>query len=158
MIKVLFVCLGNICRSPTADGLMRQLVKEAGLENKILIDSAGTSGMHSGKGPDARTQAVAKEKGCDLSQLKARQFVAEDFNEFDYILAMDNSNLTNILKLAPNEALKDKAQLFLNFGNSDLTQVPDPYHGGEEGFYQVYDLILATCKQLLAHLQEEHAL
>lgn len=158
MIKILFVCLGNICRSPTADGLMRQLVAEAGLADKIQIDSAGTSGMHTGKGPDARTQAVAKEKGCDLSQLQARQFVAEDFNKFDYILAMDNSNLDNILSLASSEEDKAKAQLFLNFSDSDLTQVPDPYYGGEEGFYQVFDLIHTTCEQLLSHLRNEHAL
>ena len=158
MIKILFVCLGNICRSPTADGLMRQLVVDAGLADKIQIDSAGTSGMHTGKGPDARTQAVAKEKGCDLSQLQARQFVAEDFNKFDYILAMDNSNLDNILSLASSEEDKAKAQLFLNFSDSDLTQVPDPYYGGEEGFYQVFDLIHTTCEQLLSHLRNEHAL
>lgn len=158
MIKILFVCLGNICRSPTADGLMRQLVTEAGLADKIQIDSAGTSGMHTGKGPDARTQAIAKEKGCDLSQLQARQFVAEDFNKFDYILAMDNSNLDNILNLASSAEDKAKAQLFLNFSDSNLTQVPDPYYGGEEDFYQVFDLIHTTCKQLLSHLRNEHAL
>ena len=102
MVKVLFVCLGNICRSPTADGIFRKLVADANLQGQILVDSAGTGGWHIGKGPDSRTVAAAKKRGYDLSQLRARQVSGADFAEFDYVLAMDKSNLMDLQRLKPS--------------------------------------------------------
>ncbi len=155
-IKVLFVCLGNICRSPTAEGVMRHKVRQAGLEAHILLDSAGTGGWHVGKAPDPRMQQAALERGYDLSTLRARQVSAEDLQTFDYVLAMDDSNYSDLKHLAGSQA-HAKLQRLLDYGATGLTQVPDPYYGGEAGFFQVIDLIEQACDALLDHLRTTHA-
>lgn len=145
-MKILMVCLGNICRSPLADALMRKKVKERGLE--IIVDSAGTSSFHLGHAPDIRTQENAKKHNLDMSFLRARQFVKSDFQEFDRIYVMDRNNAYNVLELAETEA--DRAKVFLLLDvleDSTRTEVPDPYYGGEKGFEKVYQLLdLATDK------------
>lgn len=152
-MKVLFVCLGNICRSPTAEGLFRQQVERAGLLDKVSIDSAGTADWHTGKAPDPRTIAAAAERGVDLSTLQARSVTAEDFHEFDYILAMDESNLSNLKALEPANG-KAKLDLFLRRYDITPTEVPDPYYGGPEGFEQVLDLVESGCQALLQEVRE----
>ena len=138
-MKILMVCLGNICRSPLADGLLRQKVSENKL--KIEVDSAGTSAYHAGDAPDHRMTETAKNRGTDISFLRARQFESKDFQAFDLIYVMDESNLKNVLALAQNEREKNKVKLILNeISNSDA-EVPDPYFGGQSGFEQVYDLL-----------------
>ncbi len=133
------VCLGNICRSPLADGLLRQKVIENNL--KVEVDSAGTSAFHVGDAPDHRMTETAKKRGTDISFLRARQFKSNDFQEFDLIYVMDQSNLKNVLALAQNEIDKKKVKLILNeISNSDA-EVPDPYFGGQSGFEHVYDLL-----------------
>jgi protein-tyrosine phosphatase len=139
-MKILMVCLGNICRSPIADGLLRKKVADQGLDCEV--DSAGTSAFHVGEGPDKRMTKTAANKGVDISFLKARQFVKQDFQDFDIIFAMDQSNYDNILMLASSEADKEKVKMMLNetYPNENLA-VPDPYWGGDEGFEEVYDLL-----------------
>jgi len=143
MTKILMVCLGNICRSPIADGLLRYKAKEHNLP--ITVDSAGTSAQHIDEAPDPRMRKVAQAKGTPIDFLRARQFSLADFDEFDIIYAMDESNLKNILKRARNEADKSKVRLFLNelYPGKNL-HVPDPYFGGEKGFYEVYDMVDET--------------
>lgn len=148
-IKVLFVCLGNICRSPTAEGVCQKMIAERGLESRFDIDSAGTSGWHIGQGPDPRTVAAAAERGYDLSPLRGRQAVPEDFECYDYILAMDESNLSDLNSIAPVHH-NAKVDLFLEYGSSDTyREVPDPYHGGDRGFELVLDLIEDACTGFL---------
>lgn len=149
---VLFVCLGNICRSPTAEGVFRNLVKKRGLESQITIDSAGTGDWHIGKGADVRAAKAALTRGYDLSSLRARQAIADDFHQFDYILAMDNANLRDLKQLAPKDYAGQLA-LFLDFSSqSDYSEVPDPYYGGEQGFELVLDLIEDASEGLLQHI------
>ncbi len=151
-IKVLFVCLGNICRSPTADGVFRKLVADAGLQDLIEIDSAGTAAWHIGKSPDPRTQEAAASRGYDLSELRARQAVVEDFYEYDHILAMDLSNLENLQQIQPADATA-RLGLFLDYAPQlGIKEVPDPYYGGADGFEQVLDLVEAAGKNLLVEL------
>jgi len=128
------VCLGNICRSPLADGLLRRKVAENNLD--VTVDSAGTSGYHTGEGPDKRMTQTASLRGTDIGFLRARQFSSADFDLFDLIYVMDRSNLENVLKLARNEKDKQKVKLML-----DEAEVPDPYFGGQDGFDHVYDLL-----------------
>lgn len=155
-IKVLFVCLGNICRSPTADGVFRKLVADAGLQDLIEIDSAGTAAWHIGKAPDPRTQEAAASRGYDLSKLRARQAVAEDFYEYDHILAMDQSNLENLQQIRPADA-SARLGLFLDYApDLGIKEVPDPYYGGADGFEQVLDLVEAAGKNLLVELVIHH--
>lgn len=155
-IKVLFVCLGNICRSPTADGVFRKLVADAGLQDLIEIDSAGTAAWHVGKSPDPRTQHAAASRGYDLSGLRARQAVPEDFYEYDHILAMDLSNLENLQQIRPADA-SARLGLFLDYApDLGIKEVPDPYYGGESGFEQVLDLVEAAGKNLLVELILHH--
>ncbi|WIO73082.1 low molecular weight protein-tyrosine-phosphatase [Porticoccaceae bacterium LTM1] len=155
-VKVLFVCLGNICRSPTAHGIFDQLVKEAGLQDQIHIDSAGTSDWHVGKAPDSRTVARARQRGYDLSPLRARQFVCSDFDQFDYVLGMDDSNMANMRQLHPGK-FDGTFELFLNFGSrQDYREVPDPYYGGEKGFDLVIDLVEQASEGLLTHIRQHH--
>lgn len=145
-MKVLMVCLGNICRSPLAHGLLREKVLDHTLN--IEVDSAGTSGFHVGEAPDPRMRETAKKFGLNIDDLRARQFTAQDFNDFDLIYAMDQSNLKNILSLATSESDKNKVRLILNESNpgNDL-EVPDPYYGGDQGFIDVYNMLdLATDK------------
>lgn len=153
MIKVLFVCLGNICRSPTAHGVFRKMVEDAGLGDKIHIDSAGTAAWHEGKEPDSRSSAHALRRDYNLSDLRARQIVAGDFSSFDYILAMDNDNLHNLGKLMP-ENFSGHLGLMLDFGGAiQEGEVPDPYYDGEQGFEHVLDLLEDSCMKLLDHIK-----
>ncbi len=154
MARVLFVCLGNICRSPTADGIFRELVLKAGLEQNIVVDSAGTGGWHIGKAPDSRTIAAARTRGYDLSPLRARQVQASDFDEFDYVLAMDKANLTDLQRIKPAH-FTGHMGLFLEFGADDIyREVPDPYYGGADGFELVLDLVESAAQGLLTHIRE----
>ena len=153
-IKVLFVCLGNICRSPTAHGIFEKLVREAGLQERILIDSAGTGDWHIGRPPDPRASAAALGRGHDLSHLRARQVRPEDFRDFDYLLAMDEQNLWDLKALALPD-FDGHLGLFMDFGHSGLKEVPDPYYGGEDNFEQVLDLVEDAAAGLLVHLREQ---
>lgn len=139
-MKILMVCLGNICRSPLADGLLRSKVKALNLD--VFVDSAGTSNHHVGEAPDARMRATAKQKGLSIDDLRARQFIKSDFTDFDLIFVMDKSNYANVIRLADTEDKKVKVHLMLNEShpNKDL-EVPDPYFGGEQGFIEVYNLL-----------------
>ena len=155
-VNVMFVCLGNICRSPTAHGLFAARVQEAGLQNRILVSSAGTGGWHVGSPPDARSVQAARQRGIDLSHLRARQVKASDFAEQDYILAMDRQNLADLRSLKPAH-YSGSLDLFLTFGDSPHhVEVPDPYYGGEEGFRLVLDLIDAASDGLLEHIRRTH--
>lgn len=149
MKKILFVCLGNICRSPTADGVFRKLVIDAGLEKRITVDSAGTGDWHIGRAPDPRTIQAAAKRGYDLSVLRARLVQPEDFDEYDYILAMDKSNLSNLQKMRPAH-FAGHLGLFLDFApDAGHIEVPDPYHGDEEDFERVLDLVEHASQHLL---------
>lgn len=139
-MRVLMVCLGNICRSPMADGWLRHKVAKYDLD--ILVDSAGTSGFHVGEKPDPRMRKWAQEYQVDLDELRARQFTVEDFDRFDTIFAMDRSNLQNILKMARNESDKQKVKLLLDeLYPNEGKEVPDPYYGGSDGFIHVIELL-----------------
>jgi low molecular weight protein-tyrosine phosphatase len=152
-VKVLFVCLGNICRSPTAHGVFKRQVQESGRDHDIIIDSAGTSDWHIGKAPDARTTVCALSRGYDLSDLRARQVMQQDFEEYDYILAMDEDNLQYLRELSPATYVGN-LNLFLSFSERhDYHEVPDPYYGGEQGFELVLDLIESAGVGLLKHIQ-----
>ncbi len=154
-IKVLFVCMGNICRSPTAEGVFRKLVEQKGLSGKFEIDSAGTIGYHAGESPDKRAQAAAKKRGYDLSKICARQVNASDFEYFDYILAMDQENLRNLLALSKG-AGRAKVELFLDYAiDADTREVPDPYYGGADGFEHVLDLIENASNGFIEFLKAE---
>jgi len=154
-VKVLFVCLGNICRSPTAHGVFQGLLDQHGLNNIICVDSAGTAAWHVGKSPDTRSCEAAAKRGYDLSHLSARQVVQGDFDEYDYVLAMDVENLQNLKRLAP-EGYSGHLGLFLDFSEKhDDTEVPDPYYGGAQGFEWVLDLTESASSGLLAHILNE---
>ncbi len=154
--SILFVCLGNICRSPTAEGVFRAKLAEDKRFNGIdlHIDSAGTGDWHVGKSPDARAQQAAKGRGYDLSGLRARQVESRDFKRFDFILAMDNDNLSHLQRLGQAQGYSGHVGLFLAFGNTAQREVPDPYYGGEQGFQQVLDLIENASLGLLDHLHQ----
>ncbi|VUD68814.1 Low molecular weight protein-tyrosine-phosphatase YfkJ [Thalassocella blandensis] len=155
--SVLFVCLGNICRSPTAHGIFQKMVDDQQLQHVISVDSAGTSGWHIDEPPDARTSAAAARRGYNLSELRGRQVTREDFENFDYILAMDHDNLQDLQDL---QALKPQDYtgylgLFLSFGTqTEYDVVPDPYHGGARGFELVLDLVEDACEGLLRQLKQ----
>ncbi len=154
-MKILFVCLGNICRSPTAEAVLRGLAAREAPELALLVDSAGTANYHPGSLPDRRSQAAARRRAYDLSTLRARQVCAEDFAAFDLILAMDRSNLHELLALAP-AMTHGKIQLFLDHApEQPLREVPDPYYGDHHGFEQVLDLIEAASRGLLRHLRKQ---
>ena len=153
-MKILMVCLGNICRSPMADGLMRKKVQDHNLE--AYIDSAGTANYHVGGAPDARMTQTAKRKGIDISGLQARQFVVADFDTFDLIYVMDHSNYDNVVRLARSESDRNKVQLILELlPNQIEIEVPDPYYGGQEGFEHVYDLLDKSTDIILNNLRHE---
>jgi len=153
-LSVLFVCLGNICRSPTAHGVFQRLVLDAGLERRVVVDSAGTAAFHIGKAPDHRSAAAAAKRGYDLSRLKARQAVAEDFHRFDYVLAMDNQNLQRLQAIQPADGAARLA-LFLDFApQQPLREMPDPYYGGSRGFELVLDLVEQGAQGLLSEVQQ----
>ena len=148
--SVLFVCLGNICRSPTAEAVFRHKATEAGLN--VKIDSAGTHGYHIGKQPDKRSQAAGSARGYSFKGLKCRRVDVSDFETFDYILAMDESNLSNLRKASPEE-YHDKIHLFLSFADTGHDEVPDPNYGGKQGFELVLDLIEAASDGLINTLK-----
>jgi protein-tyrosine phosphatase len=151
-MRILFVCLGNICRSPTAEGVMRHVLREEELEDQIEVDSAGTGGYHVGAPPDERAAAAARARSITLEG-EARKFAPVDFDEFDLILAMDEENRRDLLDLAPDDDARAKVRLLREFdpdsaGAPDL-DVPDPYYGGPRGFEEVLDLVEAACRGLL---------
>jgi protein-tyrosine phosphatase len=146
--NILFVCAGNICRSPLAEGIFRHLADNAGRADEFGIDSAGTGGWHQGDAPDRRSIAVAAANGIDISRQRARRISAEDFDRFDLILAMDHDNLTNLKKFAPAEALA-KIHLFSAFALATSEDVPDPYYGRREDFEAVYAMLFSGCNVLL---------
>ncbi len=151
-MKVLFVCLGNICRSPTAEGVFRQRVREAGLDGRIAVDSAGTGDWHVGKRADDRACRAAASRGYDLSGLTARQVCVEDFQRFNLILAMDHDNLQRLKALRPSKGGAD-LDLFLRRFNLAEEAVPDPYYGGDDGFDHVLDLIEQGSRSLLDEIR-----
>jgi len=158
MVRVLFVCLGNICRSPAAEGVFTDLVLKAGLEERIHIDSAGTGDWHVGHAPDPRMIEAAAVRGIDLNPLRGRQVNAQDFHDFHYLLAMDKRNLSGLHAIAP-QGLESRAQLFLNFApKAHIEEVPDPYYGGPDGFEHVLDLVEAASIGLLNQIRTEHGL
>jgi protein-tyrosine phosphatase len=155
-VRVLFVCLGNICRSPTAEGVMRALVAEAGLEETIELDSAGTGAWHVGSPPDARASEAARSRGIALAGT-ARQVTVDDFYDFDLIVAMDRANARDLGAIAPGEAEGEKVRLLREFdpasaGAGEL-DVPDPYYGGSGGFIEVLELVQGACEGLLAEIR-----
>ena len=155
MVKVLFVCTGNICRSPTAEGVFRHLVGQAGLDGRIGVDSAGTHGYHIGDPPDPRSQKAAKARGVDLSGLRARKVTLEDFYEFDHILAMDDGHLAHLRRMAPADA-RAAVTLFLDDApDADVRETPDPYYGDARGFERVLDLCEQGAAGLLARVRPD---
>lgn len=152
--KVCFVCLGNICRSPTAEGIFMDLVKKEGLEDLFYIDSAGTAAFHVGEGANSKSQATANKRGIHLPS-RARKFEYADLEEFDLILAMDKENLRNIQNFDRKDKYSDKIMLMREFDpHPDDKQVPDPYYGGLQGFENVFDIVYRSCEQLLNELKE----
>lgn len=153
-MKILFVCLGNICRSPTVEGVARQLAMREAPHLQLCFDSAGTADYHIGKPPDARSTLAARARGYDIAGLRARQVQPEDFRRFDLLLAMDEENLRDLRALAP-QGHADRAQLFLSFcEDAGRAAVPDPYYGEEEGFAQVLDLAEAGVRSLFRVLEQ----
>ena len=144
-VKILMVCLGNICRSPLAEGILRSK-----LDSNFIIDSAGTGGWHAGESPDQRSIETAKQNNIDISHQKARKFSIADFDSFDYIYVMDQSNYKDVINLAPNKAAKAKVALILG----DSKEVPDPYYGTLEDFEQVYYLLNQTCEEIARKLKQ----
>jgi protein-tyrosine phosphatase len=154
-VRILFVCTGNICRSPTAEGVFRHMVRAQRLEQLIEIESAGTHGYHVGSAPDKRTQAAAASRGYDLSAQRARQVTVTDFPAFDFILAMDRENLAILQQLAPQE-LRHKLGLFLDHSDGYKgKEVPDPYYGGEAGFALVLDMVEDAASGLIASAKKK---
>ena len=155
-ISVLFCCMGNICRSPTAEAVFRARVEESGLAQSILIDSAGTHDYHIGDPPDARAQHAAKLRGYDMSALRGRQVEVSDFNRFDYVLAMDHANLSILQRLRPHDAVSHLG-LFLEYAHQhDELEVPDPYYGGADGFERVLDMVEDAAEGLLGHIRKTY--
>ena len=158
-IRLSFVCLGNICRSPTAEAVMRHLVRQAGLEDRIVLDSAGLGDWHVGEPRDERSRQVGARRGIPLEG-EARQFQAADFARFDHVLAMDRQNLQGLLRMAPDAAARAKVALLRSFDPASPpdAEVPDPYYGGPAGFDRVFDICEAACRGLLDHLRRAHGL
>ena len=157
-VSVLFVCMGNICRSPTAQGVFERLVEEHQLAGAIEIDSAGTHACHSGERPDGRASAAALKRGDDLSSQQARRVSPEDFDRFDYVLAMDRDNY-EILSTSCPSGLGSRLRLFLEFApDLETREVPDPYYGGPSGFERVLDMIEQASEGLLADIRQQHGL
>lgn len=151
MTRILFVCLGNICRSPSAEGVFASRLQQSALAQQVQIDSAGTGGYHTGEPPDQRATAAALKRGYDLRAQRARAVADEDFSRFDLILAMDQTNLDNLRARAPANA-KAQLGLFMAFAPDWPAEVPDPYYGGDDGFEQVLDMLEAASAGLLEHL------
>jgi protein-tyrosine phosphatase len=156
-VKVLFVCMGNICRSPTAHGVFQSLVDEQGLGESIQVDSAGTHSYHIGSPPDLRSQAMAQSRGIDLTGLRARRFVTTDFTEFDYLLGMDHANLADMLALKPDET-RARVRLMLEYSDRfEQQEVPDPYFG-DDGFDLAFDMIDDAARGLLRDIRTQHGI
>jgi len=156
-VKVLFVCMGNICRSPTAHGVFQSLVDEQELGESIQVDSAGTHSYHIGSPPDLRSQATAQSRGIDLTGLHARRFVTTDFTEFNYLLGMDHANLADMLALKPDET-SARVKLMLEYSDRfEQQEVPDPYFG-DDGFDQVFDMIDDAARGLLRDIRSQHGI
>lgn len=153
-VKILMVCLGNICRSPLAEGILASKLPN----DKFLVDSAGTGSWHIGRSPDNRSIATAKKNGLDICNQKGRQFQKTDFDAFDYIFVMDNSNYNDVIHLAQNQAQKDKVQLILDaiFPNENV-DVPDPYYGVANGFDMVYEMLDEACEVIAQRLIAKHS-
>ncbi|XKE46767.1 low molecular weight phosphotyrosine protein phosphatase [Halomonas organivorans] len=152
-MRVLFVCLGNICRSPTAEGMFRRHLTEAGLDGRVEVDSCGIGSWHLGKAPDPRAQAAAASRGLDLSALRARQLDDRDFDRFDYLLAMDEDNLSVLQARRPADCAAHVG-LLLEFAGLPGRAVPDPYYGGDAGFEEVLDLVEAASRGLLTEVRD----
>lgn len=148
---ILFVCMGNICRSPTAEGVFRKLATDAGLEKRILIESAGTHAFHTNEPADQRAREAAERRGFSLEGIRARPVRAEDYERFDLMLAMDRDNLAILTERAPKSP-RAELELFLSYADTGVTDVPDPYYGGTAGFERVLDLVEAASKGLLEAL------
>lgn len=157
-VGVIFICMGNICRSPTAEAVFRHCVEKAGLADVFHIDSAGTHDYHIGESPDSRTQQAAQRRGYEMGGLRGRQAEAGDFARFDYVLAMDEANLSILQRLRPPDA-KGHLGLFLEFAERhNEREVPDPYFGGGDGFELVLDLVEDAAEGLLEHIRRHHLL
>ena len=154
-VQVLMVCLGNICRSPTAHGVLEKIIENKQMSPLIQVDSAGTGDWHLGESPDNRSQQAAARRGYDLSPYRARQVEAGDFTRFDYILAMDRTNLKDLRASCP-ASHQPKLQLLLDYGDSGHESVPDPYYSGAQGFELVLDLVEEACERLFHHIHERH--
>lgn len=158
MVKVLFVCMGNICRSPTAHGVFRSIVENEGLHEHIVTDSAGTHAYHVGSEPDGRSQSTALRRGIDISDLRARKVCVEDFINFDYVIPMDRDNLAILEQIKPSDA-RAEVNLFLSYGaQAGHEEVPDPYYGGAGGFELVFDLVEEASRGLLEMIRTRHDL
>jgi len=157
-VRVLFVCMGNICRSPTAHGVFRKLVEDAGLVERIEIDSAGTHAYHEGEPPDRRAQQAALRRGIEMHDLRARRARSEDFEYFDYILAMDQDNYHSLSSICPEgRGLERRLMLLMDFApNMRMREVPDPYYGAAGGFETVYDMVEAAASGLLDDIRRRH--
>lgn len=158
MKKVLFICLGNICRSPMAEGIFKKMIRDNNLDNEIMADSAGTSNYHIGDDPDERMQETAMRHEIKLNH-KARQLTSSDFQHFDYFVAMDSSNLEDINLIASKTNIKPEILMMRDFdNNSDSINVPDPWYGGEDGFEKVYNILFRSCKKFIEYLKTQHKL
>jgi len=152
-VSVLFVCLGNICRSPTSEGVFRKLAAQHRIEHAVEIDSAGTGGYHIGRPPDARAAAAAAKRDIDITALRARQVITQDFEIFDYVIAMDRQNYEYLIRLAPRH-VRNKVCLFMDFASDwSIEEVPDPYYGGVAGFERVLDMIEDASKGLIEDIK-----
>jgi len=155
MVRILFVCLGNICRSPTAEGVFRHVLHQRKLEEQVSVESAGTGGWHVGEPPDRRAQAEARRRGIDISGLRGRAVHARDFKHFDYIIAMDDANLQALHQACPRGE-EHRIYRFTDFAPQlGVSAVPDPYYGGDDGFARVYEIIEASAAGLLEALEAD---
>ncbi|MCK7576381.1 MAG: low molecular weight phosphotyrosine protein phosphatase [Chromatiales bacterium] len=155
-VRILFVCMGNICRSPTAHGVFRRLVIDEGLSHRIEIDSAGTHAYHIGEPPDRRARDTARMRGIDIGDLRARLAEPDDFVHFHYVLAMDRDNYENLARLCPN-GMEDRLRLFMDFAPElGIREVPDPYYGGQRGFEQVFDMVESAARGLLLDIRNRY--
>lgn len=159
MVRVCFVCLGNICRSPTAEGIMAQIVEEEGLSKAIELDGAGTGDWHLGERPDGRAQETARKRGFELPG-RSQLFTPAHFDRYDYVVAMDKSNRENLMAMATSPDDREKVSLLRDHDpdSPEGSEVPDPYFGGPDGFDEVFDICDAGCRGLLAHLRSRHDL
>jgi len=154
-VSVLFVCMGNICRSPTAEGIFRHIINEKNIADDFITDSAGTHAYHVGEPPDSRAQETAQSRGIDLSDLKGRRVSEEDFDKFDYVLAMDKDNYAVLQDMCPSSK-KHQLKLFLDFARDlGFDEVPDPYYGGTKGFEKVFDMLENASHGLIEHIQSK---